>query len=129
MKFKDGTFEFKNGIFISVWQNLTEIFKMKQFNWNTFQFILVEFENDRAMHDYEFTLVLLCCGIRIRVPVFPKEEHPIHKEVYDSLKSLKESCYGWCNTNAYKRFKNKQEDRLIVLRTRQSGIRKKIFIQ
>jgi hypothetical protein len=129
MKFKDGTFEFKNGIFISVWQCLTEIFKMKKFNWSTFQFLLVEFENDRAMHNLSLTLGLLCCGIRIVFPTHPKEEHHIHKEVYDTMTKLKESCYGWVSEKDYESFRKKKVSNLSVWTTKKLGGKKKVFIQ
>jgi hypothetical protein len=86
--FKHGTFEFKCGVLISFWQTITEVFKMNKFNWSTFQFILVEFENERAMHNMSFTFVFLCMGVRIMLPTFPKEEHSHHKEVRKSMDTL-----------------------------------------
>ena len=61
-------FELKNGGIISLYQCLTEILTWKEFNWNTWQFINIEFENDIMCGAYEFTFVLMCCGIRIRIP-------------------------------------------------------------
>ena len=61
-------FEFNNGLIISFWQCLTEIFLWKKYNWNTWQFINIEFENDIMCGAYEFTFVLFCCGFRIRIP-------------------------------------------------------------
>ena len=61
-------FEFNNGLMISFWQCLTEIFLWKTYNWNTWQFINIEFENDIMCGAYEFTFVLMRCGFRIRIP-------------------------------------------------------------
>jgi hypothetical protein len=61
-------FEFNNGLMISFWQCLTEILLWKTYNWNTWQFINIEFENDIMCGAYEFTFVLLCCGFRISIP-------------------------------------------------------------
>ncbi len=86
--------EFNNGIIIGMWECLSEIFFGKQFNWNIFQLINIEVENDRGMHANEFTFVLLCCGIRIRIPTHPKEEHEMYKSVRTSLDSImNKSCY------------------------------------
>lgn len=61
-------FEFNNGLVISLWQCLTEILLWKKYNWNTWQFINVEFENDIMCGGYEFTFVFMCCGIKIGIP-------------------------------------------------------------
>jgi len=121
--------EFKNGFIIDIWECLSEIIFNRSFNWNTWQFINIEFENDRAMQGLEFTFVLLCCGIRIRIPTHPKEEHKIHKEVMGSMDILKQSCNGWVNKGMYKDFKNKTRNVMLVFRTRQQRSRKKLFIQ
>lgn len=60
--------EFNNGLIIDIWECLSEIIFFNQYNWNTWQFINIEFENDRMLGAYEFTFVFLCCGIRIRIP-------------------------------------------------------------
>jgi hypothetical protein len=61
-------FEFKNKVTVDLWECITEIFHQKDFNWNTYQFINIEFENDTWTGAYEFTFVLLCCGLRVRIP-------------------------------------------------------------
>ncbi len=122
--------EFNNGIIISFWQTITEIFSWRKFNWNTFQFILVEFENDIGMHAYEFTFVLLCCGIRIRIPTHPKEEHEMHKICRTSMDDImNKSCHGWVKKDTWELFKKKKRDYILVFRTRGKGIRKRLFIQ
>jgi len=60
--------EFKSGIIISIWECLSEIFKFRKFNWNTWTLIQIEFENDMWTGGYEFKFVLMCCGIRVRLP-------------------------------------------------------------
>lgn len=60
--------EFNNGLIISFWQCLTEILLWKRYNWNTWQFINIEFENDIMCGGYEFSFILFCCGLRIRIP-------------------------------------------------------------
>jgi hypothetical protein len=121
--------EFKNGIIIGIWESLSEIIFYKRFNWNTWQFINIEFENDRAMHGLEFTFVLLCCGLRIRIPTHPKEEHKIHKTVMKSLDILKESCYGWVNKQMYDKFRKKEGNHIQIDNIKSKRRNKKVFIQ
>jgi tyrosine-protein phosphatase YwqE len=122
--------EFKNGNIFEIFESLTEIIFNKQYNWNTWQFINIEFENDRAMQAYEFTFVLLCCGIRIRISTHPKEEHKIHKEIMKSMDILKQSCYGWVDKESYKEFQKRKREDILIFRTKnKSPNRKKIFIQ
>ena len=47
--------------FINDWKQLTG-----KWNWYTFTFINIEFENDIMSHGYEFYFVVLGLGIRIR---------------------------------------------------------------
>ena len=68
MKIGKGFIEFNNGLMITYWQTITEIFKWRNYNWNTWQFLNIEFENDIMCGAYEFTFVFLCCAIRIRIP-------------------------------------------------------------
>lgn len=126
---KDCTIEFKNGIFISYWQCLTEIFKMRKFNWSTFQFLNVEFENDRACQHYSLSLVILCCGIRINIPFTPEEEHEVHKEINDVLSGLKNSCYGWTDNESYEAFRKKKEVHLTLWAKKSLGGKRKVFLQ
>jgi len=121
--------EFKNGVIIEIWETLSEIIFNRRFNWNTWQFINIEFENDRAMQGLEFIFVLLCCGIRVRIPTHPKEEHKIYKEVKDSMDILKNSCHGWVNKYTYSCFKNKTIDAMMIFRIRRKATRKRLFIQ
>ena len=122
--------EFKNGFIIDIWECLSEIIFNRQFNWNTWQFILIEFENDRAMQGLEFTFVLLCCGIRVRIPTSPKGEHEMHKSCRTSLDSImNKSCHGWVNSQLYKKFQKKEINYIQVDRIRSDRRRKKLFIQ
>ena len=129
--FKHGTFEFRCGVLISFWQNLTEVFRMDKFNWSTFQFILVEFENERAMHNMSFTFVFLCMGVRIMLPTFPKEEHEHHKEVRKSMDYLKKSCYGYTAVKGWNAFKKSNEGVMLVHKNKpkDKGPQKRLFIQ
>jgi hypothetical protein len=77
-------FEFNNGLMISFWQCLTEILLCNRYNWNTWQFINIEFENDIMCGAYEFTFVFLCCGLRIRIP------HETEKSIFNWKKWNKE---------------------------------------
>jgi len=121
--------EFKNGFIIDIWENLSEIIFFRRFNWNVWQFINLEFENDRAMHGQEITFVFLCCGIRIRWDTKPEKEHDVHKRVMNSMDILKNSCHGWTNTKEYNYFKNKKTQSIFIFKTRRKGYNKRIFIQ
>lgn len=129
--FKHGTFEFRCGVLISFWQTITEVFRMDKFNWSTFQFILVEFENERAMHNMSFTFVFLCMGVRIMLPTFPKEEHEQHKKVRKSISLLDKSCYGYTSIKGWNSFKKESGQILIVrkIKPQGRGPQKKLFIQ
>jgi hypothetical protein len=81
-------FEFDNNAIISLWQCLTEVIKWKDYNWNTWQFINIEFENDIMCGAYEFTFVLLCCGIRIRIPHETDKSKKTWKEINQSMKEI-----------------------------------------
>lgn len=81
--------EFNDDVFISYWSTLPELWKGKQYNWNTFTLIQVEIENDFAMHGQEITLAFLCCGIRLRWQTHPKKEHKIHEEVRKAVEDIK----------------------------------------
>jgi hypothetical protein len=131
MKFEHGTFEFENGIIISFWQTITEIFRMDKFNWSTYQFIRVEFENERSMHNMSLTLVFLCCGVRIMIPTYPTEEHEVHKKVKRALFDLKKSCHGYTVVNGWNDFRKMKRDAIVVYRikTKDKGRMKKLFIQ
>lgn len=132
MKFEHGVFEFKNGVLISVWQNLTEIFQMRKFNWSTFQLILVEFENDRAMQGLEVTLVFLCCGFRLRIPTSPTEEHKVHKEVSKNFdKILNDSAHGYTSVKGWNAFKKATGQILLIRKEKPKGHgpQRKMFIQ
>jgi hypothetical protein len=82
-------FEFNNGLFIAFWQCLTEILFQKRYNWNTWQFINIEFENDIMCGAYEFTLVLFCCGLRIRIPHETKKSKKNWKQWNKEIKEIK----------------------------------------
>lgn len=82
-------FEFNNGIIIALWQCLTEIILWKRYNWNTWQFINIEFENDIMMGAYEFTFVFLCCGFRIRIPHSTEKSIENWKKINESLNNIK----------------------------------------
>lgn len=130
--FKHGTFEFRCGILISFWQTITEIFRMDKFNWSTFQFILVEFENERAMHNMSLTLVFLCCGIRIMLPTKPKEEHKVHKEVHKSMDTLlRDSAHGYTSIKGWNAFKKESGQILLIrkIKPKDHGPQRKMFIQ
>ena len=129
MKLQKGLVEFNNGIIISYWQQISQLFNPKRYNWITLQLFNLEFENDRAMQGIEFVIVLFCCGLSIRIPTHPKEEHKIHKEVRNSLKRLEQSCYGWVNKEDYERYRTKKADQIYVVEKKRRYYTKKIFIQ
>ena len=129
INWKERTIEGKNGFIIGWWQTITEIFTWKKFNWNIYQFILIEFENDIMTGAYEFTFVLLCCGIRIRIPHRTKKGDKFWKTTDSMMKKLNDSCYGWVNKKEYNDFKDKKRDWIRVTRIRELDKRKKIFIQ
>jgi hypothetical protein len=83
-------FEFNNGLIISFWQCLTEILFWRRFNWNTWQFINIEFENDIIMGGYEFTFVLFCCGLRIRIPHETKKSKKNWEEINKNIQTFTE---------------------------------------
>jgi len=132
INFKEQNIEFNNGIIISFWQTLIEIFKHRQFNWNIFQFFLIEFENDTMCGAYEFTFVFFCCGIKIRIPHKTEKSKKFWKEIDNSKNDIfHKSCYGWCNKDQYKLFKEKTVSSLIIQTKRGKGkyFTKKLFIQ
>ncbi len=126
-------FEWKNGFMIDLWENLSEIIFWKRFNWNTWQFINIEFENDIIMGGYEFRFVFLCCGIRIRIPHETKKSKKQWDKINRSMKRIHQSCYGWVNSKAYNNFrKNKRTDEIEILEVANKKAyqyKKKIFIQ
>jgi len=121
--------EFKNGLMIDLWQCITEIFTWRKYNWNTWQLINIEIENDTWLGGLEFTFVLLCCGIRIRIPIENPKSKKNWNEINKSMKKINESCYGWIGNKEYKEFKTKKANYLLVKSKREKGKRKKIFIQ
>ena len=78
--------EFKNGVIISLWECISEIFKWRKYNWNTWQFINVEFENDTWTGGYEFTFVFLFCGIRFRISHETEKSKKFWKKVKKEIK-------------------------------------------
>lgn len=88
--------EFSNGFCFEVWECLREIIFFRRYNWNTWQFIKIEFENDRQCGHYEFNFVFMCCGIRIMIPnPTPKSKeflNILNKQVED-IKSGKAKLY------------------------------------
>jgi hypothetical protein len=82
-------FEFKKGIIIELWECLSEIIFWKHYNWNVWQFINIEFENDIWLGGYEFSFVLLCCGIRIRIPHETKKSKMNWKKIDKGIKEHK----------------------------------------
>jgi hypothetical protein len=126
---KEHWIEFNNGIIISWWENLSDLWMHKKYNWNTFTLLHLEIENDFAMHEQEITIGFLCMGVRIRWQIISKEEYKIHKQVCDSIKKLNQSCYGWVNKEWYENFRTKKVDVINVSRIRLKGYRKKIFLQ
>lgn len=121
--------EFKNGIVIDLWQCITEIFIWKKYNWNVWQFINVEFEKDTYLGSYDFTFVLLCCGIRISIPVPNKKSEEEWKKLGSIRTAIKNSCNGWVNEKSYENFRKKKIENLKVTRKRTKKNYKKIFIQ
>ena len=131
LNMKECLIEFNNGVFISYWQCLTEVFNMHRFNWSTFQFLNIEFENDRACQQYSITLVLLCCGIRLVIPVKPENEHEVHKTIRRSMSLLKRSCYGYTPIKGWNAFRKQKREAILVYRDKpkNNGPQKKLFIQ
>jgi len=127
-------FEWKNGFIIDIWENLSEIIFWKRFNWNTWQFINIEFENDIRMGGYEFTFVFLCCGIRIRIPHETKKSKKQWNRINKSMKKIYQSCYGYVSKDNYKEYRKKEGkvSQLIVYKENTGFLpkkSKKIFIQ
>jgi len=122
-------FEFKNGIMINIWQNITEIFTWKNYNWNTYQFINIEFEKDTYLGAYEFIFVFMCCGIRIRIPVPNEKSKKEWKKMGSMLAKIKKSCYGWVNGNDYRKFRTKKQSYLYIYDKKLKSAGKKIFLQ
>ena len=134
MKREKGYIEFNNGIIISYWQTITEIFHYKDFNWNTWQFLNVEFENDILMGGYEFIFVFLCCGLRIRIPHKTEKSIEEYKKLNNITKGLKNSCYAWTTEEEYNNFKSKKKTGLLLWNKRKYVPKdrskyKKLFIQ
>jgi hypothetical protein len=128
--------EFKNGFLINIWETLSEIFLWKKFNWNTWQFINIEFENDIMTGAYEIMFVLLCCGIRIRIPHETNKSKKFWKDIKQQKNYLSQSCYGYVNKKDYNLFKNNNDWEglhIIVFKLRKYLTNprnyKKIFIQ
>jgi len=82
-------FEFNNGIIIEIWECLREIIFWRRYNWNTWQFINIEFENDIQCGHYEFTFVLMCCGIRILIPNETKKSKKFLEELNQQVEDIK----------------------------------------
>jgi len=129
MKIEKGLIEFNNGFIISYWQQWYELFRWKKYNWNDFDLLHVQFENDIMTGAYEFTLVLFLLGITIRVPHETEKGKKFWKRTSASLKRLKESCYGWVNPKIYKSFRNKQIKLMLISNIKDKNVTKKIFIQ
>lgn len=131
MKYEPGCIEFNNGVILSYWQALSEIWKTHKFNWSTFQLINIEIENDRAMQGIEFSMSLLCCGFRIRVPLHPKVEHKIHKKTFKALRRIEQSCYGYTVERSYTAFRKAETNLLIISREPRKGMgrMKKLYLQ
>lgn len=134
MKIEKGLIEFDNGFIISYWQTITEIFTWRKYNWNVWQFINIEFENDTWTGSYEFTFVFLLCGICIRIPHRTKKSDEFKKRTSNSMKRIENSCYGWTTEKAYNDYKSKKENVLIIWNKRKDipedeSKFKKLFIQ
>ena len=82
--------EFNKGFMIELWQCLSEILLWKRYNWNTWQFINIEFENDIMCGAYEFTFVLFCCGVRIRIPHETPKSKKFWKKTKKQIKEITE---------------------------------------
>lgn len=129
MKIQKGLIEFNNGIVISYWQTITEIFNWKNYNWNTWQFFNVEFENDIMLGAYEFTFVFLCCGIRIRIPHKTEKSKKEWKKLNQAMKKIEQSCDGWVNKEMYEKFRKKEGNYIQVDNVKSKRRTKKVFIQ
>jgi len=128
-------FEFNNGLIISLWQCLTEILLWKKYNWNTWQFINIEFENDTYTGAYEFMIILFCCGIRIRIPHETAKSKEFWQKTKHSLNIIKKSFEGWTTEQDVKDYKENKKSAILVWKKRKyvpkvKGSKfKKLFIQ
>jgi hypothetical protein len=133
MKIEKGLIEFKNGLIISYWQQWYELFHWKKFNWNNFDILHIQFENDTWTGAYEFTLVLFLLGLTIRIPHETEKSKKLWKKISNATKKLNESCCGWVNAEEYRIFrKNKKSDEIEILEISNKKayqFKKKIFIQ
>jgi hypothetical protein len=86
-------FEFNNGCVISFWQCLTEIFIWRRYNWNTWQFINIEFENDMCTGTYELTFVVMCCGVRIRIPNETEKSESTWSNINEEIKDISKETF------------------------------------
>jgi hypothetical protein len=129
MKIEKGLIEFKNGLIISYWQQWYELFHWRKFNWNTFDFLHIQFENDTWTGAYEFTLVIFLLGLRIRIPHETEKGKKFWKKTHNTLKKLNESCYGYVDKELYKRFRNNQSNCIQIDNIKSERRSKKVFIQ
>jgi len=121
-------FEF-NKIYITLWQGITEIFTWKNVNWNTYQFINIEFENDIYAGVYVFTFVLLCCGIRVRVPHENKKSKEFWKTIDTRISAIKTWKTIYINEYNFIRIKEKMNCQIETKRPKQFKGYKKCYLQ
>ena len=101
-------FEFKNGTIISIWEEISQIFHVRKFNWCTLNFINFEIEYDRHLGAIEIMFIIAGFGIRIRMPIKTDKSEKEWAKINKSMKSLKDSFYAWALDIEIDNFKSKK---------------------
>jgi len=60
--------EFKNWIYITIYEEWSQFLQIKKFNWCDITFIQAQFKLDRQRGDYELRMVFLGLGFTIHIP-------------------------------------------------------------
>ncbi len=103
INFKEQYMAFKTGIMFSWWENISQFWGKKEYNWYTWNLINIEIENDVQCGHYEIQLVLLGLGLRILIPNETKKSTEFLGTVDNALKDIKSWKTLWLNADTIKR--------------------------
>ena len=112
-------FEFKSGLMINIWEELSQFFHLRKYNWCTLHFLNFSFEYDRHLGGLELMLIVLGLGIRISYPIQTDISEKTRTELRRCMGKVKSGIDGWVLEKELKAFKEKKREMLPVSRTRE----------
>jgi len=102
---------------ISTWEEWSQFYRLRNFNWSAFHLFDFEFEYDRYCGQLEFTMVIAGFGIRVAINITTDISEETHKHLHE----ITHPKYLWVHKSDLDKIIKKETYRIAVFRTRKDA--------